>query len=264
MSRWGFHVERLDVREGMKTADYRATHVDEAWVIEVKSRQPHYAAEKAVAAGEVWDTHKAPHDEIEPFMAINKYKEASVQVASTKQGDELGAVWFVLNPQASADADPEQLRCALLGLRRICHRFPDFRNVYGVYTPEFGTDVDVVFLQHSAACLEAILNPWSPRLPRVRQAHALKYATGVSDPGAEIDGGQAWMAPSVEEARRLGASHLKTLSTDRHIDAHEGRERRAKQVELALAHLYGCQGGFCNELFVSSRQIIDDPAEPRE
>ena len=81
----------------------------------------------------------------------------------------------------------------------------------------------------------------------------------MKDPRAEIDSGEAWLAPSPEVARELGAQHLKALRTDKSIDAYEGAKRREFQVELALRQMYGHDitvGSFLSEVLHVVRQRL--------
>lgn len=277
LTQHGFAVTKLETQERekqrKKTADFRAVLHDETWVLDVKGRQLDRVAEKRLDAGEVVEhTARLEDDPNQFFMAFRRFQDGAEQVKATRLPGELGAVWFILNEHVTKAMDPDQLCSTLLGSRRIFAPAPELRTVYAVHEPQFGREVDAVVFQRRSQ-IAVLLNPWTTpeRLARVRTSRLVRCAAGqVKDPRAEIDSGEAWVAPSPEEARELGILYLKTLRTDKSIDVYEGAKRREFQIELALRQMYGPDitvGSFLSEVLHTVRQrlpeIDDRVREPR-
>lgn len=248
LRRWGYEVEKLAVRQGLKTADLRLTAPGESWVMDVKARQADYKLEQEIVdASTVREVAKHPHDEKanpEARFAIDVFKKGEKQVAATKLPGELCAVWMVVSDRIGMRIDPAQLICALQGYRQIFYR-RKLRPVFAVYPPEFGDVVDLVLIQHVNDAVEAVVNPWTDeeRLRRTRDSLLVRSATHVTDARARLDADEAWMAPDDTEARRLAELHLRQIGSSKDVDNFEGRKRRDWQVALALAHLHGDEVG---------------------
>lgn len=260
----GFDVTRLETEArqamGLKTADFRAEHPQETWVIEVKERILDRGAERRLDAGEsVSQTARIDDDPERFYMALRGYRDGVEQIRDTRCEGDLSAVWFVLNEHVTKALDAEQLLYALLGRLEVSVSFPNARVVYAIHDPEFGTEVDaVVFQVHGR--IRVVLNPWTDpgRLARARASRLVQSAAEVVDPRDEIDSGTAWVAPPPELARELCRQHLATLNTDKKVDSFEGRKRREFHVQCALNHLYGPDVGSFSLQFlqIERRRIL--------
>lgn len=183
LERFGFEVTELETRStaGKKTTDFRARHLQESWVLDVKERLLDRDVERRLDAGERVEQIARPEDDPSPhYMALNRFKRGAKQIKDTRQAGELGAVWFVLNEHISKEMDPEQLFTALLGMGQIQAPFPHLQPVYGVYKPEFGSDADAVVLQRRSQ-VTVLLNPWTApeRLMLARASHLVLTTTRI-------------------------------------------------------------------------------------
>ncbi len=264
---WGFKVDPLPRREGVKTADFRLTAPGESWVMDVKAREADYRLETEIAqAGKMVEVAKHPQDEKDHparRLALDAFQKGEKQIEATLERGELGAVWLVVSDRIGMRIDPSQLICGLLGYRQIYFR-RKLRPVFAVYPPQFGSIVDVVMIQRVNDKVEAVVNPWTDedRISRVRSSLLVRSADHRCDARQWLDEDKAWMAPDDTEARLLAEKHLRRVGSPKDVDKFTGRKRRDWQVELALGELYGDDvGTFLRETDLQIVQVIpDDPA----
>lgn len=254
---WGYTTLKVPEVQSLKEkrSDFRIAQGPEKWVVEVKSRHGDKKRDQAVLDGLQVEYHSSPHTEpVGRFHPMRSFRKAAVQLAATRQPDELAALWFVVNNNPSDELNADEVTSALLGSRLLM----DFSTgctteIYEVYEPEFGRDVDVVVFEYPSGG-KMLLNPWSPRLPLARSSQLITHCP-VHDPRAELEAGRAVTAPSFSEARRLGELRLGRLHTDAKIDRFEGRRRREWHVQLALE-----ESGLppmLEEKYVAFRQLVE-------
>lgn len=255
---WGYTTNKVlevpSLKE--KRSDFRIARGSEQWTVEVKSRHGDKKREQAAKNGLPVEYESSPHTEpVGRFHPMRGFRKAAAQLAATRQPDELAAVWFVVGADPSDELNADEVTSALLGSRKLMDFLTGLTTeIYEVYKPEFGSEVDVVVFEYPSGG-KMLLNPWSPRLAMARSSHFITHCA-VHDPRAELEAGRSILAPSFSEARRLGELRLARSNTDATIDRFEGRRQREWHVQLALEEL-GLPP-MLEEKFFAFRQIVDD------
>ena len=207
----GYEVERLEVRPGRRTADFRAVHERESLVVEVKGK--HDAEDlleerrKTHEAGEVFEhaTSVARQNSISGIIG-----DGAKQLDATASKEELRLLW--LHPAGfDAPGQSRQLRSSLFGERTIAFHPGDTRKLDARPCYFFGMsdfyrhpDLDMAVLFDGRRGFELCINTYSSRLVAMRTSllyRAFAKEDAVRDPEMEEQESKAFLADCGADVR---------------------------------------------------------------